>query len=347
MASAVQQRAVRPFVVFEGAARLFHMNKWIQLLRVCALLMVICGCALTSHREPVITPNFLSVAATSQVLGAADAFAQAMSPFDRSLRLRRSEVVDAKTYLAYAAEQALPWSAEEKQIVTQVFNNLAQDLARRDVPLSGAIDVIKTTGEEEGHAAYVRGGAIVLPATMLQKDAAGLRPVLAHEFFHVLMHRVPSLRNKLYPLVGFEACDEPMLPEAFARRKITNPDVVANTWCMPVTLDGASRAVYPMLFSPQDRFIAASGATLLDYAVLRLLVAEKRDGRWVPRMNGSEIELIDPVEVPEFFDKIGYNTAYILHPEEVLAENFVLWLAGVDGLRSQHIIDGMDDVFAN
>ena len=50
--------------------------------------------------------------------------------------------------------------------------------------------------------------------------------------------------------------------------------------------------------------------------------------RWVP------IE-----EVTGFHEKIGRNTGYILHPEEVLADNFALMVQGVSDVKSPEILD--------
>ena len=60
----------------------------------------------------------------------------------------------------------------------------------------------------------------------------------------------------------------------------------------------------------------------------------------------KEIEYIDgkPVvynfkEVSNFFEQVGKNTKYIIHPEEILADNFAFALMNKTGLPSQRIID--------
>ena len=58
-----------------------------------------------------------------------------------------------------------------------------------------------------------------------------------------------------------------------------------------------------------------------------LLSADRRLVRTTP--DGSvRFLLLKPDDVPDYFAKIGRNTGYIIHPEEVLAENFVLLVRG-------------------
>ena len=50
---------------------------------------------------------------------------------------------------------------------------------------------------------------------------------------------------------------------------------------------------------------------------------------------------IDPAKVPSYHDQIGRNTGYIIHPEEVLADNFTLLLQGRTEVKSPHVLDGL------
>jgi len=50
--------------------------------------------------------------------------------------------------------------------------------------------------------------------------------------------------------------------------------------------------------------------------------------------------LLNPKEEQEFFKQIGNNTQYIIHPEEILAENFVS-LITKNNVETQSIIDSM------
>lgn len=47
---------------------------------------------------------------------------------------------------------------------------------------------------------------------------------------------------------------------------------------------------------------------------------------------------------PGYHEKIGRNTGYIIHPEEVLADNFALLLLGSGKINSPHVLDGMQRI---
>ena len=53
----------------------------------------------------------------------------------------------------------------------------------------------------------------------------------------------------------------------------------------------------------------------------------------------GEAKLLNPENVPEFFTAIGRNTGYIIHPEEVLADNFVFLLTGHEDLPNPEIVE--------
>ena len=45
-----------------------------------------------------------------------------------------------------------------------------------------------------------------------------------------------------------------------------------------------------------------------------------------------------------FYGQVGHNTDYIIHPEEILADNFALLLLEEKGVRSPEIIKKMKDI---
>ena len=47
-----------------------------------------------------------------------------------------------------------------------------------------------------------------------------------------------------------------------------------------------------------------------------------------------------------FYDKIGLNTKYIIHPEEILADNFVILVQGKTDIPSPEIIESMRNILA-
>ena len=56
---------------------------------------------------------------------------------------------------------------------------------------------------------------------------------------------------------------------------------------------------------------------------------------------GGGADLRDPSTLPGYFDQIGRNTQYIIHPEEILADNFVLMIDEKTSVPSPEILQEM------
>lgn len=48
--------------------------------------------------------------------------------------------------------------------------------------------------------------------------------------------------------------------------------------------------------------------------------------------------MLDPEEVSGFYEQVGRNTGYVIHPEEIIAENFALLVTGKRDLPSPEVI---------
>src|SRR5258706_306344 len=114
--------------------------------------------------------EFASAATGARLLASRDVFVQAMSPFDRSARLKTDKDVTEAEYLAFVARQARDWSEGEKQRLRAILESFRSRTARLDLRFPPSISLLKTTGLEEGLAAYCRGSSIVLPAKLVEGD---------------------------------------------------------------------------------------------------------------------------------------------------------------------------------
>lgn len=53
------------------------------------------------------------------------------------------------------------------------------------------------------------------------------------------------------------------------------------------------------------------------------------------------MELLAPQQISGFFEQVGRNTNYIIHPEEILAENFALLIMDKRDVPSPEILEKM------
>ncbi len=274
--------------------------------------------------------DFATIAQGRELLTTRDDFVMRMSPFDRAARMKTDQDVTEDAYLRFVAANVREWSPDEKAAVEGVWAELKPKLDEWRLPFPKTILFVKTTGAEEGDAEYTRGAGIVLPESALAVEKhGGLRGIVAHELFHVLSRNAPELRDRLYAVIGFRGCGEIVFPPALAARKITNPDAPKNDHCIQVRNGAEMVWVVPILYANTERYDVAKGGPFFAYVKLSFLVVE------------GHPELLDVNQMQDFYEQVGRNTEYIIHPEEILADNFRLLLLGQSDVKSPEILAGL------
>jgi hypothetical protein len=185
---------------------------------------------------------------------------------------------------------------------------------------------------------------MVLPTTALRPMLGSqwvLRRTLAHEFFHIFSRNNPKLRSSLYEAIGFRHCGKVELPVVLRTRMITNPDAPRNEHCIRVQLSGKSVWAVPILHPP--RFEEATGFDLNTLLVPSLLLVEKDSSGVARPIVGADGPLLVGIDrVTGLFEQIGRNTSYIIHPEEILAENASLLTLGARHFPSPEILNKIE-----
>jgi hypothetical protein len=283
---------------------------------------------------------FGSVKEGKRILGSRDEYIERMSPFDRSVRMKIERDVTIEEFVAFVGTKVLSWESDEKKRIESAFLGIQAGLKRVAFPDLGTITMVKTTGEEEGNAAYTRGNAIVLPQSMIRNRKTDLKRLLAHELFHVFSRNRPMVRAELYEAIGFRYCGELDFPPALGARRITNPDAPRNDHCIRVKVNGEPISVMPILFTRTATYDVRSDMNLFNYIQFALLqVTEEGRANSVRPMLGDEGPILFDVDQVElFFEQVGRNTDYIIHPEEILAENFALLVLGEENAPSPEIL---------
>jgi hypothetical protein len=320
----------------------------ISRVALCALLLTGASVAFAGQvrigKRTVI--RFLPANESRAVITTPDDFVKRLSPFDRAARLKVATPVSEEQYLAFVGNNVRDWTDKEVEQLGALITELPPIL--RELPFPAAIQLIKTSGAEEGNAAYTRGTSIFLPASDLSKSPADLKKLLCHELFHILSRGDPELREKLYAIIGFAPCDEVALPPELASRKITNPDAPRNDHLIRLKVDGESCFAVPILFSSTETYDANRGGEFFAYLTFKFLVMEQTATPRhfeVAQQNGSP-RLAGIQAVTGFFEQVGRNTNYIIHPEEILADNFALLVLGEEKIASPEIVGKMKKVLS-
>jgi hypothetical protein len=290
--------------------------------------------------------HFASQTEGRQVLVAKDDFIQRLSPFDRSARMKTDKAVSTGELLEFIGKNVVDWTKEETQTVRAAIE--AMQPLFRDLPLSWppTVQLIKTTGAEEGNAAHTRSTAIVLPKAVLGKNQQELQQLICHELFHVLSRQNPGLREELYGIIGFTKCNEIKLPPELERRKITNPDAPRNDHFVRLQIGGQESLGVPVLLSTVETYDVKRGGEFFAYLQFQFLVVEKDSGsaNLKALSEGSLPKLVGMERVLGFMEQVGKNTDYIIHPEEILADNFALLVLNSHNVASPEILRKMREV---
>jgi hypothetical protein len=252
-----------------------------------------------------------------------DEYTERLSKFDLSSKMQVTHDVSIQEFLEYVGDQALDWNDEQREKVTHDVQKLINRkpflyeewMTKPDryflshLPLPDVVTFVLTTGEEESHAAYTRGDAIFLPLAFM--NHYHLDGTIAHELFHIATRFDQDWKTRMYAAIGFFPCQEPVFPDHFRDLMITNPDAPVLDYCIRIKYQGEIRQAIPVIFST-DKY---QGGSFFDYLSLKLCLIDEQ----VQFENG--IELIDISECKGFFEQVGLNTKYIIHPEEILADN--------------------------
>lgn len=260
-----------------------------------------------------------SCAEARAVLAAEDDFTRTLGSFDRSFRLRTTEPVSDAALRAFLGEQALDFTADEATVWEEAITTVAigaQGLAHLFPP---EVLVVKSTGREERDHAYTRANAIVLPAARVRslRGEYAFR-LLAHELFHVASRASPALRDATYALLGFTRMASITPPPELDARRLTNPD--AHTLEHSVRL--GERSFVPLLTCPLPLADVLEQPSVLGVMRPTLLAVDPEAGAVLRDGEGSLL-VVDAAGA-EWTTRLARNTTYIIHPEEVLADNLSL-----------------------
>jgi len=320
------------------------MSRWITIYGL--VLGVVGACQAQVKLSGDTTITFATANEGRKILTARDDFIRALSPFDRAARVKTAEAVSEKAFLEFVGRNVLDWTEAEKASLVSALERLQAPFDRLALPWPRAIYAVKTTGKEEGGAAYTRDQALILPQNMLTPNRPLSPRLVAHELFHILSRRNPGLRDRLYQTIGFVKCNEIDLPETLRNRKITNPDAPANDHCIRVQVAGAEVWAVPVLYSRAEKYDVQRGGEFFFYMASQLLLVDRQGDspNAKPMYVGSQPRLVEYDQVSGFYEQVGRNTDYIIHPEEILADNFAMLVMGDQNVPSPEILKKLQDV---
>lgn len=222
-------------------------------------------------------------------------------------------------------------SVQVAEVMQEVFNT-CQAVAPEVFP--DTVILLKTKGRHYGPSVYyTRENCIIVPSDVLAPEMRRqFTSTMYHELFHVYSRLNPGKRAQLYRLIGFETIglENIRMPEALAARVLHNPDGV--DFAQKITLDtgnGKTIDAIPVIYANHPGF-TQDQEEFFGYVEFNLYQIEHTTkGNWnVLTKPDGYTSLLDLKNLPDFFRQIKDNTGYIIHPDEVLADNFGFLMQG-------------------
>ncbi len=199
--------------------------------------------------------------------------------------------------------------------------------------LPDTIQVAKIAGNAYGSQTFfTRQNTIFIPAAvLLAGEAEDIYPTLIHEIFHLYSRYNPQVKEKLFAAIGFRPIVNLGLNAMLKKRVFYNPDAVDMRYAIKVKDNtGRELEVVPMIFSRYGAY-ALSNGLFFQHLDFRLFEISPQNDSLVIAADHTGYA---PQQLGNFFSQIGKNTNYIIHPEEILADNFKLLALQKAGLGS-------------
>ena len=266
--------------------------------------------------------DFADLHRAQKTLGHKDRWAKQLSDFDMGARQKSAEPTTLKEFLDFTAGAGRGWTAREEEHWQALVGKLSDAMKGLNLRLP-SIDLVKTSGEEEFGGAYTRRNAIMLPKSATSLPMTDHRRaffLLAHELFHVLSRTDPLLRDDLYALLGFRTVDGFEYPAELEERRLSNPDAFEYLHTVTVQSGSQSVDVIPVIQSllPLNEVIQLPN--FFDALDIVLLSVDNGTGEALRDGNGNLIKY--NFGNTNWIPLMARNSSYIIHPEEILADNF-------------------------
>ncbi|MEM9284580.1 MAG: hypothetical protein AAGA39_01740 [Pseudomonadota bacterium] len=260
-------------------------------------------------------------------LAAEDSFTSNLQPREITIRAQSVSAAGFDEVIPLYRDDVFAWQPEQKAALAAVIEEALPLLNQIDQHLPEEVLLVVTGDVVEGGLPHTRGNAIIFAGGGIpmpgpgDEDGRMLKRLFLHELHHVMSRANGDQHDAYYSLIGFEPCvlEE---PEGLRAVRLTNPDAPTYRHYAPVAVPDAD-GVVPFLYAVSG-FNPGEANSLRDVFAFGLLPVRYQDGVCTAAAEGPE-GLLDVADVPGFGALIGQNTDYVIHPEETLADNFVLW----------------------
>jgi hypothetical protein len=316
-------------VVFDDTQKdLFNQQKSMKKLHLLAIILAVVMASCSVEDAPENLPKdevefvdgtkivFVSQEEGARIMGTSDEYSQVLSRYDIASRTYNPANSQEQQYLAFAAAQALEWEENEIEVLKIKIMQVKDKIESLGLKLAfpDEIKLVKSTLKEEGGViSYTRTNYIVMKGDVTEN-------FIIHELFHILTRYNPEKRDELYKTINFNKSNRISYPDAIKDNVVTNPDAPFLEHTINLTIDGKEKEAVFILHAEKDY----ESGSFFNQMTQKLMLVEGGSNNKVPVLVNNAPVLLDFEAASDLKEKIGNNTSYTLHPEEILAEHFII-----------------------
>jgi hypothetical protein len=201
------------------------------------------------------------------------------------------------------------------------------------------IKIIKSHGKHYGEDTYyTRENVIIVPKQALQNfDADVFLKVMLHEVSHIITRLNPTMKAKLYATIGFKKLASPLIiNDSLKSRLLTNPDGHDLNWVTELTT-AAKTNVYtlPIIYANENIYKTEKPEFFqyLGWNYFEILPSASGKELVVQTIGNQQKSTLNTEGITTVF-KEKFNTDYIIHPDEIVADNFSILMYSVKNPKS-------------
>ncbi len=281
--------------------------------------------------------RFASIEKSRMLLAQEDDFTDSWSPLDIDIRMQKPNS-SKDELLEFIPTQARTWNTKEIALLKSLLEKIDDEIAKEayHLNLPDTIYFIKTTLDEEfkGASGYTRMNYVILNGEKVKASNPMLDHLIIHELFHALSRHDPVFRSEMYALIGFKMMNEIELSDELQARKLTNPD--APYLDSYISLQHKEEEFDCTMLNFSNKTYREG--SVMEYINIGFLKLSGDKEKKVVYNNGQAV-IYSVKEVSGFFEQVGNNTNYIIHPEEILAENFTHLLLNTKDLPNPEVVN--------
>ena len=230
------------------------------------------------------------------------------------------------TYKNFIQEDVTKFSEEEILMLKAIFQE-AFALCNKVNPklFPTEIKLIKTNGKHYGNSVYyTRENCIIIPQNELEEAfPESLLEVMLHEISHIFTRHHLEVAEDLYSLIGFKPIKQNVqIPDSLSSVILHNPDGVNFFYGISLEENNRSLTAIPIIRSNKDSF-QVSMPIFYQYLQFDLFEIQPIEDGYQLLMNEDGQSTLDWNQNASFHQQITNNTDYIIHPDEIIADNFM------------------------